>query len=66
MKRLYHCTYCHYTYLSDRPHNQCIDCGKYTVREATDSEAWDWVRYAQEEQADNFAEALAYVKKLAS
>ncbi len=65
-KKLYHCTHCYYTYLSDRPHRQCIDCGKFTVREATDFEAWEWVRYAVEEKAENLSEALAYVEKIAS
>ena len=65
MKKLYHCTNCHYTYLSDRSHRQCIDCGKYTVREATTSEAWEWVRYAMEEQADSLSEALSLVRLMA-
>jgi len=43
-----------------------IDCGKYTVREATNHEVWEWVRYAMEEQAENLDEALAYVGRLAS
>lgn len=64
-KKLYHCTRCHYSFLAAGRPQQCIDCGKYAVREATDSEAWDWVRYAMEERAVNVGEALAYVEKLA-
>ena len=65
-KQLYHCTHCYYSFLSSRNPVQCIDCGKYTVREATDYEAWEWVRYAIEENAVNLNEALEYVEKLAS
>ena len=64
-QKLYHCTHCHYSYLSGGKPQQCIDCGKFAVREATDTEAWDWVRYAMEEQAANLHEALAYVRQLA-
>ena len=66
MKKLYHCTHCHYSFLADRKPVQCIDCGKFAVREATDFETWEWVRYAMEERAENLSEALAYVRKIAS
>ena len=65
-RRLYHCTHCYYSFLADRKPDQCIDCGKYTVRVATNHEVWEWVRYAMEEQAENLDEALAYVGRLAS
>ncbi len=65
MRKLYHCTHCRYSFLADRKPVQCIDCGKYTVREATDAETWEWVRYAVEEEAENLSEALAYVERLA-
>ena len=66
MKKLYHCTCCYYSFLSDHKVHQCIDCGKYMVREATNSEVWEWVRYAMEEDAPTLGEALEYVGKLAS
>ena len=65
-KKLYHCTHCHYSFLSGLKPMQCIDCGKFTVREANDPEVWDWVRYAMEEKVSNLNEALDYVEKLAS
>ena len=65
MRKLYHCTHCYYSFLSDQKTNQCIDCGKYNVREATNSEVWEWVRYAMEEDSPTLSEALEYVGKLA-
>ena len=65
-KTLYHCTHCHYSFLAGPKPFQCIDCGKFTVRQANPSEVWDWVRYAMEEKASDLNEALAYMDKLAS
>ena len=66
MKKLYHCTHCYYSFLSGQRPIQCIDCGKIAVREARNSEIWEWVRYAMEEKVSTLNEALDYVEKLAS
>lgn len=65
-KKLYHCTHCYYSFLSHGKPFQCIDCGKFSVREANDSEVWDWVRYTMEERVMDLNEALNYVERLAS
>ena len=45
---LYACEECRYLFEADREPEQCPDCGKYAVREATRSEREEYDRRANE------------------
>lgn len=46
------CDACHYTFASDTVVDRCPDCGKHTVRSATEKEKQDYIRIQQEIEAE--------------
>ncbi len=38
MKKIYICDTCHYLFETDKPIDQCPDCGKHHVRPASEEE----------------------------
>ena len=54
---LYACNHCNYLSESDKPVKQCPDCGKFTVREANESEIEEYSsRVSEWEDGGDFFE----------
>lgn len=51
---IYICENCRYLFLVDVSLNQCPDCGKMSVRPATDSEKAEYERIQLENQEDHW------------